>query len=264
MQAVSSCYWPDIDFSNSLVLVDDFRSSSGTKMSSKNIFRSSVYSNPEAAKQLHSIMLKTFESASDPKFTPFETLMENLAKVGRVQRHYTQNIDCRTARLPSLTKKTIWLHGRLDTLRCHINPQHSMKVTPESFPQWVLKACPVCEEINKERGNGDKRLRSVGFLRPDVLLYDEHSPDESGIKDAFKDDLQQPIDAIIIVGTRLDIDSLRGFVKDLCHAAKSNRKILTLWVNKERQKHGQRFGSLISYEYIGDCDEFASLVLGNT
>jgi hypothetical protein len=69
----------------------------------------------------------------------------------------------------------------------------------------------------------------MDFLRPDVLLYDERSSNKSGIKNTFKDDLQQPINAIIIIETRLDIDSLRGFVEDLCHATKSdNRKILTL------------------------------------
>lgn len=105
-------------------------------------------------------------------------------------------------------------------------------------------------------------MRSVGFLRPGVLLYDEHSPDESKFNITFKDDLQQPIDTIIIVGTRLDIDSLRSFVEDLCRTAQSeNRNILTLWINKERQKHGKKFASLLRYEYIGDCDEFASLVL---
>jgi NAD-dependent SIR2 family protein deacetylase len=62
----------------------------------------------------------------------------------------------------------------------------------------------MCEEINKERVNDNKQLRSVSFLRRNVVLYDERSPDESKIKDVFKDDLQQSIEAIIIVGTRVE------------------------------------------------------------
>ncbi|KAF2467492.1 vWA-like protein [Lindgomyces ingoldianus] len=74
--------------------VADFRSTSGTKMSSKRLFHASVYLDPQAAEQLHNVLLKTFESALKPEFTPFEAMMENLAESGRTQRHYTQNIDC--------------------------------------------------------------------------------------------------------------------------------------------------------------------------
>lgn len=266
MQAVSPHFLyllPFVTLSDLLALVDDFRSFSGTKMSSKTIFDASAYLTQEGAEELHGRMLTIFKSASNPELTPFEAFMENLAQSGRILRHYTQNIDCRTARLPSLAERTIWLHGRLDTLRCHIHPQHTIKVTPLSFSQLVGTACPDCETENEQRVEKVQRSRSVGFLRPDVLLYGERSPDESEIGDLFKGDLRQPIDAIIIVGTRLDIDSLRGFVVDLCKAAGAdNREIITLWVNKEKQKHGQRFGSLISYEYLGDCDELASLVSG--
>jgi len=233
-------------------------------MSSKRLFHSSAYSTKEGAEELHERLLTIYKSASRPEFTPFESLMETLAQSSRICRHYTQNIDCRSARLPSLAERTIWLHGRLDTLRCHIRPLHTKEVTLESFSQWDLKPCPTCVEINTERVNNNKRERSKGFLRTDVLLYDEQNPHDTEIHDAFDYDKQQPIDCILIVGTRLEIDDLRGFMEDLCHAAKEeNREILTVWVNKEAQKHGQKFGSLIQYEYIGDCDEFASLVSAN-
>lgn len=118
--------------------------------------------------------------------------------------------------------------------------------------------------MNTERVSNNKRERSEGFLRTDVLLYDEPNPHETEIHEAFDHDKQKPIDCILIVGTRLDIDDLRSFVDNLCDTAKSKRReILTIWVNKETQKHGLKFGSLIQYEYIGDCDEFASLVSAN-
>jgi NAD-dependent SIR2 family protein deacetylase len=150
----------------------------------------SAYSAQDAAEELHRRMLKIFESASKPELTPFETFMENLAQCSRVQRRYTQNIDCRTARLPSLAERTLWLHGRLDTLMCHRRPHHTMKVTPQTFPQMGRRCMPGVRSR--------KRSHSVGFLRPKVLLYGERSPDESEISDVFKDDLQQPIDATTI------------------------------------------------------------------
>jgi NAD-dependent SIR2 family protein deacetylase len=234
-------------------------------MSSKKLFHSSAYSDPQAAEQLHNVLLKTFESASKPEFTPFEVMMENLAKSGRIQRHYAQNIDCRTARLPSLAEKTVWLHGRLDKLRCHINPEHTKEVNPKLFPQWILQACPMCEETNEKRRADNKRPRSVGVFRTDVLLYDERSPHESEIEVAFDNDLKRPVDTIIIVGTRLEIDSLRAVVKDMCRSAeRAKRDILTIWISKERQKYGRSLGFVLNYEYIGDCDEFASLLMEET
>jgi hypothetical protein len=82
------------------MLVDDYRSSSRTKMSSHRIFDSSVYFMPKSAAQLYSRMLERLESASKPKILPFERLMENLAQRGGIRSHYTQDIDCRTVRLP--------------------------------------------------------------------------------------------------------------------------------------------------------------------
>jgi hypothetical protein len=41
---------------------------------------------------------------------------------------------------------------------------------------------------------------------------------------AFNDDLYQPVDAVIIVGTRLEIGDLRDFVEKLCEKAESGDK----------------------------------------
>ncbi|KAF2467493.1 uncharacterized protein BDR25DRAFT_316832 [Lindgomyces ingoldianus] len=88
----------------------------------------------------------------------------------------------------------------------------------------------MCEETNEKRRADNKRPRSVGFFRTDVLLYDERSPHESEIEVAFDNDLKRPVDTIIIVGTRLEIDSLRSFVKDMCRSAeRTKRDILTIW-----------------------------------
>jgi NAD-dependent SIR2 family protein deacetylase len=242
-------------------IVDDFRSSSRTKVSSRRVFDSSAYSIPNWTAELHSRMLKMFEDASNHQFTPFERLMEDLAHCGRIQHHYTQNIDCRAARLPSLSQKTVWLHGRLDTMMCHRYPQHTVQVTPQSFEQWATAPCPDCQDNDQQRVQMGKRSHGGGFLRPKVLLYEEESPDESEIIGAFKYDLRQPVDAVIIVGTRLLCPSLRKFAEWLCRAAKSKkRESITMWVNKEPPRLGQRFASLIDYQYLGDCDSFALLV----
>lgn len=86
-----------------LGIVDDFRSFSRTNMSSRNVFHSSAYCIPERAAQLHNQLLTIFKSASTSDFTLLDCLMESWARCGRVRRHYTQNIDCRSDKLPSLS-----------------------------------------------------------------------------------------------------------------------------------------------------------------
>jgi len=84
-------------------IVDDFHSFSRTTNSSRNLFHSSAYGIPERATQLHNQLLNIFKSASTSGFTALDRLMESWAQSGHVLRHYTQNIDCRSDRLPSLS-----------------------------------------------------------------------------------------------------------------------------------------------------------------
>lgn len=55
----------------------------------------------------------------------------------------------------------------------------------------------------------------MGFLRPKVLLYGEDCPDKSAITAAFNDDLREPVDTVLIVGTRLLIPLVMNFAKRL-------------------------------------------------
>jgi NAD-dependent SIR2 family protein deacetylase len=97
------------------------------------------------------------------------------------------------------------------------NPDHARVI-----PRLDARAMPNVRRreqedsrSNKRHAGLGKRLRSVGFLRPNVLLYGEESPDEAQIVDTFNKDLHHPIDAVIVVGTRLYIRSLRQYVEDI-------------------------------------------------
>ncbi|KAH7111075.1 DHS-like NAD/FAD-binding domain-containing protein [Dendryphion nanum] len=235
--------------------ISDFYSSSRTN-SSRNIFDASAYLIPERAAKLHNQVLTIFESASKSGLKPHDYLMEAWAQSGRLLRHYTQNVDCRSDRLPFLSQKTVMLHGRVDTLRCTIRPRHTLRVTTESFLQKVDAQCPVCEEEQAKRVLNGLRRRSIGKLRTSVLLYNEPNPDDSEAMAAFNDDLSRPVDAVVVVGTRLQIGDLRAFVDDLCQGA-GGTDCMTVWVNRNHQEPGITIG----HHYIGDCDDFASLLL---
>ena len=68
-----------------------------------------------------------------------------------------------------------------------------------------------------------KRPHGAGFLRPRVLLYGEDCPDELEITNAFKNVLRKRVDAVIIVGTRLEIRSLKEFAENLLKSDRSQK-----------------------------------------
>ncbi|KAH8662641.1 DHS-like NAD/FAD-binding domain-containing protein [Ilyonectria robusta] len=208
-------------------------------------------------------MLQKLRSGRKAMFTPFDAFAERLAQSDHLRYHYTQNIDCRQTRLTYLSQRTMWLHGRADTLVCHLRPSHTVQVTPPSFPRWVLAPCPLCKTEQRNRVMARKRKRAVGFLRPNVLLYGENCPGEEEITAAFNRDLTQPVDAVLIVGTRLSIPSLANFTERLCKVVRANNPDnLVIWVSKGSPTLGGGFQSLINFEYLGDCDDFASAMSG--
>ncbi|KAH6957693.1 DHS-like NAD/FAD-binding domain-containing protein [Ilyonectria sp. MPI-CAGE-AT-0026] len=243
--------------------VPDYRSFSRSKKSSRNVYDVSAYSTPELADTLHADVLQKLRSGRKAMFTPFDAFAERLAQSDHLRYHYTQNIDCRQTRLTYLSQRTMWLHGRADTLVCHLRPSHTIQVTPQSFPRWVLAPCPLCKKEQRKRAMARKRKRAVGFLRPNVLLYGENCPGEEEITAAFNRDLTQPVDAVLIVGTRLSIPSLANFTERLCKVVRANNPDnLVIWVSKESSTLGGGFQSLINFEYLGDCDDFASTMSG--
>ncbi|KAJ4167377.1 hypothetical protein NW754_011192 [Fusarium falciforme] len=222
----------------------------------------SAYLRKETTDQLHADVLQKLQSGQRAMFTMFDTFAEGLAQSGRLRRHYAQNIDCRQSRLAHLSRKTVWLHGRADTLVCSIRPSHTMKVTPESFPRWIQASCPLCEEEQSKRAAEGKRRRNVGTLHTSVLLYGQDSPSESRITAAFNYDLEHPVDAVLIVGTQLSITSLFNFADKLCRAARTHSPDgLVAWVSKTPPTVAEAFRSLINFEYLGDCDEFSRQLL---
>ncbi|KAF2260529.1 hypothetical protein CC78DRAFT_547433 [Lojkania enalia] len=94
----------------------------------------------------------------------------------------------------------------------------------------------------KQRELEGKQQRSTGSLRLNVLLYREGSPEELDILAAFNNNLHQPVNAVIIIGTRLEISNLRDFIEELYENAKSgNKEYITVWVNREPLKLREGF-----------------------
>lgn len=193
--------------------------------------------------------------ASQTKPTKFHHLLDNFAGTDRLLCNLTQNIDCLEDKLPSLSSKTVQLHGRLDTLVCKRRSIHVFRVAPEEFQARAMSPCPDCETVDKERVQMGKRSHGVGILLPKIILYG--AGPEPVIGDRLLNELFQKVDTVIIAGTRLQIKAAKTLAAELCRAAKW-RNGLTVWVNKERPPRD--FESLLDCVILGDSDEFASLI----
>lgn len=68
------------------------------------MYDSSAYSSQKAADQLNGDILSKLQIGQQASFTLLDLFAEELAESGRLRRHYTQNSDCRQARLPALVK----------------------------------------------------------------------------------------------------------------------------------------------------------------
>jgi NAD-dependent SIR2 family protein deacetylase len=230
--------------------VDDYRSCSRTKKSSRNIFGISALSSEKFARRIGAL----YGLCSRLQPTPFHQFLDELAGSARLLRHYTQNIDCLETSLDSLSSRTISLHGRLDMVICTYC-QNSKHVPLVAYEDTVWSLCEKCLLARQARISISKRGTTVGQYRPKILLYGESCPDETAITTNFEHDLSENVEAVVIAGTRLQIPAMKRFARALCESAKSRGGIV-IWVNREKPSLGKSFDTLFDYVLQGDCDDF--------
>ena len=100
--------------------------------------------------------------------------MDELAQSGRLQRYYTQNIDCFDARLSWLSQKTVQLHGRLDTLICQLC-QDTKEVGLEEFERVVASSCYKCETTSEDQVRRGKGALGVSLFAENTPLWRRQS-----------------------------------------------------------------------------------------
>jgi NAD-dependent histone deacetylase SIR2 len=260
--------------------VPDFRSSTGLfktlpgehkmKGSGKQLFDASVYKHDSSTSSFHEMVRRMSEQISEAKPTHFHHLLASLAHEGRLLRLYTQNIDCIDTNMPPLATtvplnnkgpwpKTIQLHGGLDKMVCSkcgeletFNP--SLFEGPEPPP------CQACLAMENARVLfGERRSHGVGKLRPRIVLYNEHHPDQDAIGNVSAADLKRVPDAVLVVGTTLKVPGVRRIVKEMCQVTRSRRDGFTAWINLEPKPQGPLLKDCWDLVVKGKCDDVAKL-----
>ncbi|TPX20466.1 hypothetical protein DIZ76_016355 [Coccidioides immitis] len=260
--------------------IPDFRSSHGLfktlrkdhklKASGKELFDASVYLDSTMTSSFHDMVRLLSDMAATAKPSAFHHLLARLAKEDRLLRLYTQNIDGIDTSLPPLTTevplnlkapwpRTIQLHGGLKKMICQ-KCRHTSDFKAHLFQGPDPPLCPECCEEDSHRMSTGQRSRGVGKLRPRIVLYNEHNPDEEAIGSVVRADLRTRPDALVVVGTSLKIPGVRRIVKEMCRVVQGRKDGITMWINHDSAPVGRDFEHCWDLVVQGDCDEVAELV----
>lgn len=259
--------------------VPDFRSDTGLfrslrkehklKSSGKDLFDASVYKDADSTAQFHDMVRNMANDTQKCNPTPFHHLLATLADQGRLLRLYTQNIDSLDTQLPPLATqvplerkgpwpKAIQVHGNLQKMVC-IKCRKVSDLEPEIFNGPTPPECENCVEVDRLHTEvAGKRSRGVGWLRPRMVLYNESNPDEEAIGAVMAADLHKRPDALIVVGTTLQIPGMKRLVREMCSVIRGRREGMTVWLNRDPPP------AVKDYEWDlivkSNCDEIAKRV----
>lgn len=267
-----------ISAKSNMLLVPDFRSTEGLfktlkdthnlKGSGKQLFDASVYRDANSTSHFHDMVREMSTLSRTAKPTPFHHLVARLAHEGRLLRLYSQNIDGLEVSLPPLQTvaplpskgpwpKTVQVHGGLEKMVC-TKCQHTSDFQPELFDGPVPPLCSICEELDLVRTEvAGKRSHGVGRLRPRMVLYNEHNPDQDSIGSVSNADLRTRPDAVIVVGTSCKIPGIRRIVREMCGVVRDRRDGLTVWINNDPVPTGKDLESCWDLVVKGTADEVA-------
>ena len=205
---------------------------------------------------------------SDAKPTIFHEMLATLASEDRLLRLYTQNVDgIDTSLEPLGTKvpletkgpwpKTIQLHGSLEKMVCtKCNKLSPFEAALFSGPTPPL--CTQCVENDQIRTDvAGKRSHGIGRLRPRMVLYNESNPDDEAIGAVVKADLLKRPDAVIVVGTSMEIPGVKRMVREMCGIVRDRRDGVAIWINRGPPPIGKEFEDCWDLVVAGDCDKVA-------
>jgi NAD+-dependent protein deacetylase SIR2 len=261
--------------------IPDFRSSGGLfqslkhthklKASGKRLFDASVYKDDSSTSSFHDMVRDLSSMTSTAKPTPFHRLLARLSREGRLLRLYTQNIDGIDTSLPPLATQvplnhkapwpqTIQLHGGLEMMMCQ-KCRDTSEFQPQLFQGATPPLCPKCVEADSLRTHhAGKRSHGIGKLRPRIVLYNEHNPDEEAIGAVVTSDLRSRPDAIIVVGTSMKIPGVKRIVREMCGVVRSRRNGVSVWINRHPVPTTKEFEDCWDVVVKGDSDEVAKQV----
>lgn len=205
------------------------------------------------------------------KPTTFHHMLATLAQEGRLLRLYSQNVDgIDTSLEPLKTRiplekdesgkwpKTVQLHGGLDKMVCSKCSELS-DFDADLFDGPIAPICGNCETVNDIRTNHQgKRSHGVGRLRPRMVLYNEHNPDDEAIGKVASEDIRRRPDAVIVVGTTLKVPGVQRIAREMCNVVRNRKDGMAMWINNDPPPSGPQFSDCWDLIVRGPADAVAN------
>ncbi|KAF2746474.1 DHS-like NAD/FAD-binding domain-containing protein [Sporormia fimetaria CBS 119925] len=255
------------DFRSAGGLFNSLRKEHKLKSSGKDLFDASVYQHSSSTSSFHDMLRELSQKSKDAQATAFHHLLATLAAEGRLLRLYSQNIDGIDTSLEPLKTvvplpkkgpwpKTVQLHGAINQMTCSKCSAVS-EFDPELFHGPEAPECPNCVLNDQVRQVAEKRSHGIGRLRPRMVLYNEHNPDDEAIGSCTKRDLFSRPDAVIVAGTTLKVPGVRRIVREMCAAVRSRKDGITIWINNDPEPTCKELQDCWDVVIKGPCDELA-------
>ncbi|PVH96403.1 DHS-like NAD/FAD-binding domain-containing protein, partial [Periconia macrospinosa] len=255
------------DFRSSTGLFKTLRNDHKRISSGKDLFDASVYQDDSSTSSFHDMVRNLSQQTKNAQPTEFHHLLATLAKEGRLLRLYTQNVDGIDSSLEPLRTtvplpkkgpwpKTVQLHGGLDHMVC--SKCHALSdFDAEKFNGPIPPACPTCVENDSVRQVAEKRSHGIGRLRPRMVLYNEHNPDDEAIGSCVSADLRTRPDAVIVAGTTLKVPGVRRITREMCLTVKDRKDGVNIWINNDPEPMGKDLADVWDLVVQGPCEEVA-------
>ena len=239
------------------------------KASGKLLFDAAVYQDDALTAPFHEMVRSLSEEVANIKPTAFHQMLARLGVESRLKRLYTQNIDgIETSMEPLATEIplnvkgswpiTIQLHGSIEKMVCQ-KCRYLDNFKPDMFKQADPPACTECTDNDNARQIVGQRSHGIGRMRPRIVLYNEHNPDEEAITSVMNADIKSRPRVLIVAGTSLKIPGVRRLVKSLCTMIRSRKDGVTMFINNEPPS-GKEFDGCFDLIIKGSCDQVAHQV----
>lgn len=234
----------------------------------KDFFDASFFTNAATRPLFNRFIAELIAMSAAGKPTRTHSFIKGLADSGRLVRWYTQNIDGleRAAGLmtsscadkpPKQTPAVVTLHGSLGRMICTIcrgtvqaTDDHARIMSKGDSPP-----CDRCSAYASEREASGKRSVKTGFLRPDIVLYNEPHPHGEMIAEHVSEDLSKRPQILLVMGTSLKVVGLKKLVKDFARSVHGNVDGLVVFVNKTSAPRSE-WQNIFDVELLGDCDSW--------
>jgi NAD-dependent histone deacetylase SIR2 len=161
-----------------------------------------------------------------------------------------------------MEKCVVLLHGSLHYVVCTLCDYRKefSGIIEETFRQGLAMFCPECEMLQSLREAAGLRRRSIGILRPDVVLYNELHPQGDWIASIFKTDLKRKPDLLLVIGTSLQIPGCKQLVKKVAKLVQM-QKGKVIFINNAPPTSPKEWFDIFDAHFMGDCDQIVGKLM---